>query len=167
MSERLVWTFYCVSAFAFWAWDPRYSNTVNASFFFFCLFSRVSGVIGYCASLFSLKCWLFHGEQCIRALFTDPQIPLFSNFFIRNGFHSTIHTFKKYFATVFLVSVFSFSKNKLNPNRPKGLLNFMLGCDSCQVLCLVYWLWSGQLFVVFLTVRGWALARWSPTCDSP
>ena len=29
---------------------------------------------------------------------------LFSNFFIKNGSHSTIYTFKKYFATVFLVS---------------------------------------------------------------
>ena len=57
-------------------------------------------------------------EQCIRALFTDPQISFFSNFFIKNGSHDTIHTFKNYFATVFLVSVFSFSKNKLNPNGP-------------------------------------------------
>ena len=59
-----------------------------------------------------------HSEQCIRALFTVPQITLFSNFFIKNGSHSTIYTFKNYFVTVFLVSVFSFSKNKLNPNIP-------------------------------------------------
>ena len=44
-------------------------------------------------------------EQCTRALFTDPQIPLFSNFFIKNGSHDTIHIFKNYFATVFSVSV--------------------------------------------------------------
>ena len=37
-----------------------------------------------------------------------PQTLLFINFFIKNGSHSTIHTFKNYFATVF--SVFSFSK---------------------------------------------------------
>ena len=37
-----------------------------------------------------------------------PQTSLFSNFFIKNGFHSTIHTFKNYFTTVF--SVFSFNK---------------------------------------------------------
>ena len=55
-------------------------------------------------------------KQCIHALFTDPQIPLFSNFFIKNGSHGTIHTFKNYFATVFSVSVFNFSKNKLNLN---------------------------------------------------
>ena len=57
-------------------------------------------------------------EQCICALFTVPQITLFNNFFIKNGSHSTIYTFKNYFATVFSVSVFSFSKNKLNPNTP-------------------------------------------------
>ena len=45
-------------------------------------------------------------EQCTRALFTNPQIPLFSNFFIKNGSYGIIHTFKNYFTTVF--SVFSF-----------------------------------------------------------
>ena len=57
-------------------------------------------------------------EQCTRALFMDPQIPLFSNFFIKNRSHDTIHRFKNYFATVFSVSIFSFSKNKLNLNIP-------------------------------------------------
>ena len=64
------------------------------------------------------KGWLFHGEQCTRTLFTDPQIPLFSNFFIKNGSHGTIHTFKNYFATMFSVSVFNFSKNKFNSKGP-------------------------------------------------
>ena len=35
---------------------------------------------------------------------------------IKNESHGTIHTFKNYFATVF--SVFSFSNNKFNLNRP-------------------------------------------------
>ena len=34
-----------------------------------------------------------------------PQISLFSHFFIKNGSHSIIHTFKNYFAIVFSVSV--------------------------------------------------------------
>ena len=34
----------------------------------------------------------------------DPQISLFSNFFIKNESHDTIHTFKNYFVTVFSVS---------------------------------------------------------------
>ena len=52
----------------------------------------------------SHKSWLFHGEQCTRALFMDSQIPLFSNFFIKNGSQGTIHTFKNYFNTAFSVS---------------------------------------------------------------
>ena len=63
-------------------------------------------ICGYCSLNSSHKCWLFHNEQCIDALFTDPQISLFSQFFIKNESHGTIHTFKNYFATVF--SVFSF-----------------------------------------------------------
>ena len=43
----------------------------------------------------------FCSEQCIYALFMDPQISFFITFFIKNGSHSTIHTFKNYFATVF------------------------------------------------------------------
>ena len=47
-----------------------------------------------------------------------PQTQLFINFFIKNGSHSTIHTFKNYFATMFLVFSFQFQQNKFNPNRP-------------------------------------------------
>ena len=64
-------------------------------------------------------------EQCTDALFTIPQITLFNHFFIKNGSHSTIYTFKNYFATVFSVSVFSFSKNKFNPNTPKFVLLYL------------------------------------------
>ena len=49
-----------------------------------------------------------NSEQCICALFMIPQTSFFSNVFIKNGSHGTIHTVKNYFATVF--SVFSFSK---------------------------------------------------------
>ena len=55
-------------------------------------------------------------EQYIHALFTDPTN--YSNFFIKNRYHSTIYLFKNYFATVFYISVFSFSTNKLYPNGP-------------------------------------------------
>ena len=48
----------------------------------------------------------------------DLQILLFSNFFIKNESRGTIYTFKNYFTTVFSISIFSFSNNKLNPNRP-------------------------------------------------
>ena len=47
-----------------------------------------------------------------------PQITFFSNFFIKNGSHSTIYTFKNYFATKFLVFSFQFQQNKFYPNGP-------------------------------------------------
>ena len=56
---------------------------------------------------FSLKADFFNREQCIYALFTNPQISLFINFFIKNGSHDTIHTFKNYFATMFFNFQFS------------------------------------------------------------
>ena len=37
----------------------------------------------------------------------NPQISLFSNFFIKNGFHDTTHTFKNYFTTIFLIFNFN------------------------------------------------------------
>ena len=48
----------------------------------------------------------------------DPQISLFSNFFIKNGSHNTIYTFKNYFAIVISVISFQFQQNKSYPNRP-------------------------------------------------
>ena len=52
----------------------------------------------------------------------DPQIPLFNNFFIKNGSHSTIYTFKNYFATVISAISFQFQQNKFYPNRPLASL---------------------------------------------
>ena len=60
----------------------------------------------------------FFSEQCIRALFTDPQISFFINFFIKNGSHGTNYTFKNYFATVISAISFQFQQNKSYPNRP-------------------------------------------------
>ena len=57
-------------------------------------------------------------EQCIRALFTDPQISFFINFFIKNGSYSIIYTLKNYFTTVISVISFQFQQNKSYPNRP-------------------------------------------------
>ena len=96
---------------------------LHVSFFFsfFFVFTRY-GVMWllfmHCSLNSSCKCWLFHSEQCIRALFMEPQISLFSNFFIKNGSHGTIHTFKNYFVTVF--SVFSFSKISYIQTDPRS-----------------------------------------------
>ena len=48
-------------------------------------------------------------EQC-----TGPINLFFNKTFIKNGSHCTIHSFKNYFATMFLV--FSFQQNKRYPN---------------------------------------------------
>ena len=52
-------------------------------------------------SVFLTLCHTSGSVHCSR----DPQISFFSNFFIKNWFHGTIHTFKNYFITIF--SVFS------------------------------------------------------------
>ena len=63
---------------------------------------------------FFFKLWLltFLHEQCSRALLQDPQTPLFSNFFIKNGSHGTIHTFKIYFTIIF--SIFNCIQTDIN-----------------------------------------------------
>ena len=85
-------------------------------------------------------------KQYICALFTVPQITFFSNFFIKNGFHSTIYTFKNYFTTVFLVSVFSFNKNKLNPNTS------LVFCE--QYICALFMGPQIPLFSNFFIKNG-------------
>ena len=89
-----VWIRRCTSTFC--------ENHISSFFLFFLVPAALFDQVNY--------------EQCTNALFMVPQIPLFSHFFIKNGSHDTIHTFKNYFATMFSVSIFSFSKNKLNPN---------------------------------------------------
>ena len=89
---------------------PAFSFFLFFFFFFFSFFlarvfpPQVATVHALLTTTFDQ---VFH-EQCIRTLFTDSQILLFSNFFNKNGSHGTIHIFKNYFVTVF--SVFSFSK---------------------------------------------------------
>ena len=63
-------------------------------------------------------------EQCMCALFTVPQITLFSNFFIKNESHSTIYTFKNYFTTVFSVSI------KINSIQTHHLSIYLIKEDS-------------------------------------
>ena len=72
---------------------PRLDAKRVSAFFFFLLSTA--------------KVDFFNHEQCIRALFMDPQILLFINFFIKNESHGTIHIFKNYFATVFFIFQFS------------------------------------------------------------
>ena len=103
------WSCFCISQAAF-----------SFFFFFFLVFTHF-GVMRllfmHCSLNSNHKCWLFRSEQCIHVLFMDPQIPLFSIFFIKNESHGTIHIFKNVFATVF--SVFSFSKISSIQTDPK------------------------------------------------
>ena len=87
-------------------------------FFFFTRFGETRLLFMYWSLNSNRKCWLFCSKQCISILFMDPQISLFSNFFIKNGSHGTIYTFKNYFATVFSIFSFQFQQNKFYPNRP-------------------------------------------------
>ena len=64
-------------------------------------------VLAFNFFLSAVKADFFNREQCICELFTDSQISLFINFFIKNESHDTIHTFKNYFATVFFNFQFS------------------------------------------------------------
>ena len=61
----------------------------------------------------------FLSQTVHYVLFMDPQISLFSNFFIKNGSYGTIYTFKNYFATVISAIRFQFQQNKSYPNRPQ------------------------------------------------
>ena len=70
------------------------------------------------ASVFHLLFFFFFEKSVSRVIhyLRDSQITFFSKIFIKNGSHNTIHIFKNYFTTVFLV--FSFQQNKRYLNTP-------------------------------------------------
>ena len=83
-----------------------------------------------------------------------------------HGSHDTIYTFKNYFATVF--SVFSFSNNKFNPNRP----SMSAVQQRCLMLTMHQWLlmlrlgkqFAFNMILVLLTLRMWSyLSLWCMT----
>ena len=56
-------------------------------------------------SIFELALRVCFSVSGLCALFMGPTSTLFSKIFIKIEFHGTIHTFKNYFAAVFLVLV--------------------------------------------------------------
>ena len=72
----------------------------------------------FCVLFFFFFHAFWQNVVTVHVLFIDPEIPLFSNFFIKNGSHGTIYTFKNYFATVISAISFQFQQNKSYPNRP-------------------------------------------------
>ena len=100
-------------------------------FFLFSFFSRVFSPLAATVHVrymnSSRNFWPVFREQYIRALFTDPQISFFINFFIKNGSHGIIYTFKNYFATVISAINFQFQQNKSYPNRPQDDIKALKG----------------------------------------
>ena len=111
------------------------TNQITSGFIFLYLFPplyrlgqpfMICSLIVYFASVqearfvyFSAEAFFFFFRSCI--LFTRLTSMEFSNFFFKIGSHGTIHTFKNYFLTVFLVF-----NDKRYPNRPYNyvVLNF-------------------------------------------
>ena len=109
----VVWIQVCVSHFA--------QMCVLLSFLVFSYFWHAFNSVKLKVRLLFINSnhniWLFNSFSaasmgpvyCSR----DPQTPLFSNFFIKNGSHCTIYTFK-----IFCYNVFNFQQNKFYPNTP-------------------------------------------------
>ena len=100
---------------------------VFAFFFFFYTFVRFAVTVHTLCMNNSRKVWFFllFFSQSVHTvqLFIDPQISLFSNFFIKNRLHCTIHTFKNYFTIIFFNFQFQFSvisKRTLNATHLKS-----------------------------------------------
>ena len=79
-------------------------------------------------------------------LFTDPQISLFSNFFIKNGSHGTIYTFKNYFVITF----FSFQFSAVFKQTLKfGVSMFVALIIRFEVFFIVHNWYSDWIFKIF------------------
>ena len=118
-------------------------NLTSAFYVAFSLFfwSVVVGDSGYCSWTVAALSYFFVTfitSVDPTVLFMVPQISLFSNFFVKIGSHSTIHTFKNYFATVFSVSVFNFSNNKFNSNGPY-VPKYLFTSFCCEVKSPCNW----------------------------
>ena len=97
-------------------WAENSRLCLQFSIFFFYAFVRLAALwdllllFMHCLMNSSHKVWLFSFFQSIsahRVVFMDSQISLFNNFFIKNRYHGTIHTFKNYFTIIFFNFQFS------------------------------------------------------------
>ena len=100
----------------------------------------------------------FCSEQCIYALFTDPQISFFINFFIKNGSTSLFTHLKIILLQCFQFSVFSFSKISSIQTHP--LFDYFFNGFEAGFLS-VFWLVYDWIFGVFLVM---VVARWCGFC---
>ena len=82
-------------------WNSWNAHLRFSLFFFFLYIMHIRLIFFF--SVYSLLRLLFMNNSRKVWLFStfSAQISLFSNFFIKNGSHETIHTFKNYFTTIF------------------------------------------------------------------
>ena len=112
VSFLLNWRQKCVFGLAFAALHFSF-YVFFLFFFFFHAFSLSQAATVHVRYMNSNRnFWPVLCEQYIRALFMDPQISFFINFFIKNRSHGIIYTFKNYFATVISAISFQFQQNK-------------------------------------------------------
>ena len=120
-------------------------------FFFFSLFSRVLEQCGYCSCTVhwtvAANVDFFLHEQYICALFTDSQISLFSNFFIKKGSYDTIHTFKNYFAIMF--TVFSFNKISSIQTSPKWTRHLLKLNFLVRIYFVIKWRDTERIYIFY------------------
>ena len=92
------------------------SKTSHCVLLTFCDWYEYMCGFGFRVTIFFFFTRLREINVTVYALFIYCNSTVYTLKNIKNGYHSTIHTFKNYFTTVF--SVFSFSNNKFNLNRP-------------------------------------------------
>ena len=120
--------------------DTRFEFCICILFFFFFFSSHVSVGLEQFRLLFMHCSWTVAATfdyspmnstpvHCSRV----PQTSIFSQFFIKNGSHGTIHTFKNYFITVFTV----FSFNKISSIQTDLSSSFYVHC--CTFLLEMLW----------------------------
>ena len=123
-------------AFAFYIFKPHLSGTWVVTAIVPVLF--INGNHNY---------WLFSRDPCTVY---GPQTSIFSHFSIKNWSHNIIYIFKNYFAIVFSVLVFNFSKNKLYLNGSYvHLCHTPIGSDKMPL-----WTHRAYCFVTINTMQN-------------
>ena len=126
----------CVSVCVWIQRFPLNPELHSSTFFFFFL------------RLDSNLTWVYCQETkiTIHALFITVHSIVHAQKNIKNGSYDTIHTFKNYFATI--LSVFSFSNNKFNPNGPS--IVYVI-CVSMHAFFFFFFLLLGLRGLVILS----------------
>ena len=87
-------------------------------FFFTCFPPHKRLLFMYCTWTVTATFDQFYVNSASMHCSRSHKFHFLSIFFIKNGSHGTIYTFKNYFATVISAINFQFQQNKSYPNRP-------------------------------------------------